>query len=755
MKTGCQKFGKDLSGELLQDVGDALQSVDIACLGLGKRVEQALRLNKIRTLSDLFTARDIGYMFVHGIGAKAARSIETALSALAWGSLQDLQESLQKKAAEDMKLERAHKRFHFLLSGMSVRSLHGAWTDVNLKRLKHLLNSPIEEIHLPRDDMEALVATGCRFAKHALRFLRRGPLDNDSGFVQRVKNSIMWHLEVGIGGLSAAKARVPRILRSSLCQPLLSLADLVPTLLEAFGQTEREGYIWRRRIGLGEQGHFTLAQLSEELQISRERVRQIEMRLSTRIADFIHNPFKGFVQDVLLPPQLIALLENARARIRAQPQLISLRRASEILDIGIPDLKLCQRLVRLLLKSFGFVKVGAVGSILAPIEVWSADATLEIKLVRQALQQTKEYLCIRPWPEKSDVIAHALEKNGMPKKYTEFVLDTSPEVANVKPGQYELKFDALPNLADKAYRILARADVVMRMADIASAIKSASIDDEGQVNPRSVAGQMVVDDRFRRGGQSGEWGLAAWPIGRETIPQLARRLFTEGGPVIPIAEAEKLLRTWRPDVTQAYISNYLRRANLFYIDDAGGVRQIEPSRPGRRDVQRMRSEEIQAEFIQAVGEHTRDAVANDDRSFTLKLHNQLAPSIRVYLFELGVPVLNGNALVYRHQVTQGSSAKGRPIYFLSQDGAFPLLVGYVDEYSTFVFWDTLLHDGKRYAHTVTVNERTVVSSLSGHVAEQQRSLREGLEETVLAAHRSQVGEAIQRRWELHLGRLTA
>ena len=340
-------------------------------------------------------------------------------------------------------------------------------------------------------------------------------------------------------------------------------------------------------------------------------------------------------------------------------------------------------------------------------------------------------------------------------KYTKFVLNSSPDIIYGEENQYELKFDALPTLADKAYRVLARADVVMYATDILSNIKSADINDEVQLNSRSLDSRLAADDRFRRGGRSGEWGLAAWPIERKTIPQLVHRLFTEKGPVIPIAEAEELLRTWRPDVTPQYISSYLRRADLFYIDDAKGIRQIEPSRIKQRNVQKPRSEHIQAEFIRAVEQRTQDAVENDDGSFTLRLHDPFVPPIRVYLFKLRAPVLNGNTQEYRHQLTQGSTGRREPCYFLSEDSAFPLLVGYVDEYSAFVFWDAYLHNGKRYAYTITVSERTVFFSLSGHVAEQQRSLRGGIEETVLVAHRSRVREAIRRRWELTLNRLTA
>ena len=748
METGNQEFDKSFVDESFRDAGDALQSIDIAYLALGRRVQQTLQRNGIQTLAELLAARDTGYMFVHGIGPKAARSIETVLSTLVWATLFD-------KAAEDTKLEHTHNRFDSLLSKITVLSLHEAWTDANLKRLKHLLNSPIEEIHLPRADAEVLASNGCRSVKHALRLLRRGSFHDDPGFVQRGENSVMWHLEVGIGGLPAAEARVPRTLRSSLCQSLSSLADLVPALCEAFSQSKRESYIWQRRMGLGEQGYPTLAQLSKELKLNRERVRQIEMGLSERIADFIRSPFKAFLQDELLPPQPVALLENARASISAQPQLISLRQASETLKIDVRDSKDCQHLVRFLLESFGLVKVCTVRGIPTPIEVWSADATVDVELVQQALQQTKAYLRTRAWPEESNAIAHALEKNGIPSDYTEFVLEASPEIMQAEQSQYELKFDALPTLADKAYRILARADVVMNAADITSAIKSAGTDDEIQLNPRSIVSRIAADERFKSGGRSGEWGLAAWPIERKTIPQLAHRLLTERGPVVPVEEAEELLRTWRPDVTPQYISNHLHRADLFYIDAAGGVRQIEPSRTGQHDVRKLRSEQIQTEFIRAVGEHPQDAVPNDDRSFTLRLHNPVAPSIRVYLFDLGAPVLNGNVRVYRHQVTQGSSGRREPCCFLSQDGAFPLLVGYVEEYSAFVFWDAVLHDGKRYAYTATVSERTVVLSLSGDVAEQQRSLREGIEEIVLVAHRSRVREAIRRRWELTLDRLTA
>jgi len=758
MDTDNQDFETGLTGALVRHADDKLRSVDVAYLGLERRVEQTLKRNRIQTLADLLAARDIGYMFVHGLGPKAAGSIEAVLNEItAANLLNKVAEELKPlaKAAKGSKLRRNHDKFGRLLCKIHVLSLHEAWTDANIESLRHLLNSPIEEINLPRADTGALVAAGCRSVKHSLRLLRRGLFDGDPRFVRRVENSITWHLEVGVGGLGAAEARVPRKLRSELCQPLSSLVDLVLVLSVALSHSKRDSYIWQRRMGLGEQGYPTLDQISKELGVSRERIRQIEMGLSARIADFIRSPFKGFVQDNLLPPQLVALLENTRASISAQLQLISLRQASETLKIGVPDSKDCQRLLSFLLESFGLVKVGTASGISTPIEVWSADATGDVELVHQALQQTKEYLRIRGWPEESAAIVHALEKHGIPKDYTEFVLGASPEITRDDHAQYELKFDALPTLLDKAYRILTRADVVMHAADITSAIKSASTDDEVQVNPRSIASRIAADDRFRRGGRSGEWGLASWPIGRETVPQLVSRLFTERGPVIPIAEAEELLRTWRPDVTPQYISSYLHRADLFYIDDAEGVRQIEPSRTGRRNVRKLRSEQIQAEFIRAVGEHTQDAVANGDHSFTLRLHDTIISSIRVYLFELRSPVVNGSTRVYRHQVTLGSGKRGEPLCFLYQDGAFPLLVGYAEEYSAFVFWDALLHNGKRYAYTITVSERTVVLSLSGHVAEQQRSLREGIEETVLVAHRSRVREAIRRRWELTLDRLTA
>jgi len=755
MDTDNHDFETKLTGPRLWHMDDGLQRMDIAYLGLEKRVEQMLKRNRIQTLANLLAARDIGYMFVHGIGPKAAQSIETVLSKISWAKLMDKCAQLSEKAAEETKLRRNNDRFSSLLCEIDVSSLHKARMNGDVERLKSLLNSAIGKIELPQADTEALVAAGCRSVKHSLRLLRRGSFDGDPEFVRRVENSITWHLEVGLGGLGAAEARVPPTLRSGLCQPLSSLVDVVSALSVALSHSERESYIWQRRKDIGDKGYPTLAHLSKELKITRERVRQLEMSLSERIADFIRSPFKGFVQDVLLPPQVIALVENARASISARPELISLRQTSEILEIGIRDSRDCRHLVCFLLESFGFVKVGTVRGIPTSIEVWSADGTVDVEPVQQALLQTREYLRNLVWPEESDTIAHALEKNGIPMDYTNFVLDASPEITRVEHGQYELKFGALPTLPDKAYRILGRADVVMHVADITSAIKSAGTDDKIQLNPRSIASRIAADDRFRRGGRSGEWGLAAWPIGRETVPQLACKLFTEKGPVIPIAEAEELLRTWRPDVTPQYISNYLHRADLFYIDDAGGVRQIEASRIDRHDVRKLRSKQIQAEFIRAVGEHTQDAVVNDDRSFTLRLHNPFALSIRIYLFELGAPALNGNTRVYRHQVTQGSSGRRRPCCFFSQDSAFPLLIGYVDEYSAFVFWDAFLHNGKRYAYTVTVNERTVLLSLSGHVVEQQRSLKEGLEETVLVAHRSRVGEAIRRRWELTFDRLTA
>lgn len=96
--------------------------------------------------------------------------------------------------------------------------------------------------------------------------------------------------------------------------------------------------------------------------------------------------------------------------------------------------------------------------------------------------------------------------------YLDYATKICRELQKIDEETYEFRFDALPSVADKAYRVLHNATIPLHIRGILRENNHLQVTTGGQANARvrTLQQQLGNDDRFGPIGRSGEWSLSEW-----------------------------------------------------------------------------------------------------------------------------------------------------------------------------------------------------------------------------------------------------
>jgi hypothetical protein len=103
---------------------------------------------------------------------------------------------------------------------------------------------------------------------------------------------------------------------------------------------------------------------------------------------------------------------------------------------------------------------------------------------------------------------------------------------------------------------------------------------------------------------------------------------------------------------------------------------------------------------------------------------------------------------YRIQVIVPGSQRGSRLCLDSDDGAFPLLIGYSPDFDVLALWDATLYKDFAYSRNLQVRELTLLRALAETVSSQDRYLRQDgrrLQEIILASRREHFADALSLR----------
>jgi len=355
------------------------------------------------------------------------------------------------------------------------------------------------------------------------------------------------------------------------------VAGIVPyTKALATSHYAQRGYdIVRLRLGLEGGSVHRLQTIGDVYGLSRERVRQIEWR--------IYRKLKAAILDGKFPhglPVQSAIKVEARTlqtAIMTQGAVVAEANAIELIggQSGLADQAIDHGVARLIMHLFGYE---ALAGKIAGADVhacWIRAGQFDRKAAFQVIKHTMAILRDSPTMMPTRDIQAAVRQRTQ-EEISDNVFDMTIKMCRAieKVGEdgYQFKFSELPSLADKAYRVLLERGEGLYLQEIVQAINDllALADSPPDAMPRSLASQLVHDDRFVPIGRSGKWVLAEWDhIYHGTIVELMCEFFQLSGKSATLKEVFEYVSANRPDASIHSVDLYLTSRKEFIRTDKG------------------------------------------------------------------------------------------------------------------------------------------------------------------------------------------
>jgi len=353
----------------------------------------------------------------------------------------------------------------------------------------------------------------------------------------------------------------------NLIMLLSSLSQTAPHILKL----PRDWDVIARRYGLQGGKVYTLQDIGDYYDISRERVRQIEAKATQRIHTAI-------ISDSTFPLELGTSQERkneltqVHKGINSYGQIITIDEVYEYFEQRY-SAKLTPHdfgAIRLLLAMLDFNESPEKiqGSSVPLKESWVKSNSLNISALHQTARALRAVLSetniALPFFDLKIAVVKKL-KQKIDTSLIRNAIKICDEIEQKQSDLFQLRFEYLHSLADKAYRILYEKNSPLHVSDIKTEIshRLAVVGMHEKIPSRSIQQQLVSDSRFLPIGRSGQWVLAGWKgYSKDSILSLIEELFNLRKNAVTLNEVFEYVVSKRPDASVNSIKIYLTNRNL-------------------------------------------------------------------------------------------------------------------------------------------------------------------------------------------------
>lgn len=357
--------------------------------------------------------------------------------------------------------------------------------------------------------------------------------------------------------------------------------------------------ILKRRFGFELSKSYTLQEVGDYFGVSRERIRQIEFRAKENILKALTGSFSskkwGVSQKIIDESnKLFSIIKNLDPIITETEALNMMKNRYDSIDKN--DLASIRFLMNLSgLEALPKATRETTGIALIP--AWISLEKLEKSLLFKVIDIVYRLLEDEVKPvSKFDIF---VKINGSLKKkvepvYFDYAVKICKEIQRVDDDFYEFRFESLPSIADKAYRVLHQANKPLHNRDILKEINYLQVKSGGQIEKsRNLQNQLVSDFRFEPVGRNGEWILREWEhINKDTFLELMQEYLHLKQVSATPKEIFNYVRSKRETAKLNSIYTYLtdqkklftRVANGEYGLTAWGLKSVPSERPNSVEI---------------------------------------------------------------------------------------------------------------------------------------------------------------------------
>lgn len=352
----------------------------------------------------------------------------------------------------------------------------------------------------------------------------------------------------------------------------LEITRYIEATLIATGHS-RDYEILKRRYGFDGSQAYTLQNIGDFHGLTRERVRQLVQRgIRTLRACLIEDSCPG---ELVIRPEIHELIKSLRENALDHGPLVTL---GDVLDslrnlTFVQDPEGWHSILNFIADCFELEKLPTAlsGHSIAVRQGWLTSSEVSKSSLVSTLPIV--YGIVRSVVVPISLFDLTIECNRSRKGRIEpqmirLAVVLCEDIELLEEDLYQLRFERLSSLADKAYRILGEVNVPMHFRELARETnrRLVLVGQAPIARFRSVQSQLVEDDRFEPVGRGGYWSLAEWEhVVRETIVGLMLEHFHASQSASSPEEVYDYVKAKRPDISRASIYIYLTSRNDLFI----------------------------------------------------------------------------------------------------------------------------------------------------------------------------------------------
>lgn len=330
--------------------------------------------------------------------------------------------------------------------------------------------------------------------------------------------------------------------------------------------------ILKRRYGFENSKEYTLQEIGDYFGITRERVRQIAERAELKIQQTITGEFDTkkwrMPENIVNEAKDLFLSFQNYAVLITEPESIKIIQSRY--DIIVADKEIGA--IKFLLNLSGFEALPknvreTAGISLIP--TWALLAKIDRSLLFQIVDIVYRILLDEVKPvSKFDILVQVNRKlkKKVEQIYLDYATKVCQEIKKTNGDNFEFRFESLPSVADKAYRILYQANKPLHIRDILREINHRQVKAGTPANAitRNLQNQLVGDDRMKPIGRSGDWSLVEWKhVSQETILDLMQEFLHIKQTSATAREIYEYVHSKRESVSLKSVHAYLVYQKLF------------------------------------------------------------------------------------------------------------------------------------------------------------------------------------------------
>jgi len=350
--------------------------------------------------------------------------------------------------------------------------------------------------------------------------------------------------------------------------PFSRLADVVR---DFFRYTDIEGHyreysVLRFRFGLDSSPQLTLDEIGVILDVSKQRVGQLEQKVLVELGTFLREGRHEKRRLVASEP-LETKLAELRASLKRNAFPLTEHGVYERVKRGFSAVNTSLPLLRLLLRAQGFREVDLLPGKKQETRLWVTDEEHDQRII-EATSCVFKSLCSLVLPAPFHAVKLSVNRQREPKdrfkdKELRKAIQLCPGIETVADSSFQVSFECLRNVQDKAYRILHEEGEPLGVRELTRMITKRTFE-AGDPQPASahyVGNRLSCDDRFVAIGRL-QWALSEWDVDTRTIIKLMEAAFHTAGEPVSLGDIWDFVRASRT-VERSSIIWYLTTGDRF------------------------------------------------------------------------------------------------------------------------------------------------------------------------------------------------